>query len=130
MINFKSCLFTKKGFFLGKKESVVLICLFFLIFLIPTCSSLKSYKFGDIKQKGDTIEGTGTIRYLEIEGGFYGIETSEKHYDPINLPSEFKKDGLRIRFKAKLRKDLMSFRMWGSLVELVYIKKFHNKEIP
>ncbi len=46
------------------------------------------------------VKGTGTIVYLNFEGGFYGIIADNgEHYDPINLPSEFKKDGLRVRFK-------------------------------
>ena len=70
------------------------------------------------------VKGTGTIVYLNFEGGFYGIIADNgEHYDPINLPSEFKKDGLRVRFKGRIRDDLKSFHMWGDIIELIEIKK-------
>jgi len=69
------------------------------------------------------IEGTGTITYIGVEGGFYGIVTNKYHYDPINLSSKFKEDGLRVKFKAKIRKDLYSIHMWGIIIELTYVKK-------
>lgn len=70
------------------------------------------------------IEGIGTIKYIDLEGGFYGIVTDyDGHYDPINLPSEFQVDGLRVKFIAKIRKDLHSYHMWGTIIELIYIKK-------
>jgi len=72
----------------------------------------------------EIAEGTGTIKYLSMEGGFYGISGDDnKNYDPINLPKEFQKDGLRIRFKAKIRSDMASYHMWGMLIELIKIEK-------
>lgn len=65
----------------------------------------------------------GTVKYISLEGGFYGIisEMNEK-YDPINLPKEFKKDGLKILFSFKERNDLANFHMWGKIIELTEIK--------
>ena len=37
----------------------------------------------------DIVEGSGTITYINLEGGFYGIVADDgEHYVPINLPSE------------------------------------------
>jgi len=70
------------------------------------------------------VEGTGSMTYQNFEGGFYGIVADDgTHYDPINLPSEFKKNGLRVKFKGIIKKELVSFHMWGSLLELLYIEK-------
>ena len=70
---------------------------------------------GCISKNNDIVEGTGTMTYLNFEGGFYGIVADDgEHYDPTNLPSEFKVDGLRVKFKGKIRDDLVSFRMWGT----------------
>jgi len=70
---------------------------------------------------------TGTITFIEVEGGFYGIITDDgARYDPINLPDDFKKDGLRIRFNAQERKDQASFHMWGILIELTKIEKVED----
>lgn len=67
---------------------------------------------------------TGTIRYVDLEGGFYGIETDEgAKLDPVNLPEEFQKDGLRLRAEVEPLKDRVSFRMWGTLVRIVSLER-------
>jgi hypothetical protein len=74
------------------------------------------------------IEGEGTIVYVEIEGGFYGIIFDTefeklKRLDPINLPSEFMEDGLPVRFKAKILRNYVSVHMWGVIVEIIEIER-------
>lgn len=67
---------------------------------------------------------TGTIRYISIEGGFYGIVADNgEHYDPINLPREFAKDALRVKFQVKDVKGMVSVRMWGKIVRIIKIAK-------
>lgn len=73
--------------------------------------------------RGDVVEATGTVKYVALEGGFYGIIADGKHYVPVNLSKEFKMDGLKVKFKAKIRKDLVSIHMWGVLIELTSIDK-------
>ncbi|MCH7760314.1 hypothetical protein IIA15_02785 [candidate division TA06 bacterium] len=71
----------------------------------------------------ETVIGTGTVKYISIEGGFYGIIGDDgKHY-VTNLPPEFQKDSVRIRFEGKLRKDLASIHMWGTPIEIIKIEK-------
>ena len=71
----------------------------------------------------EIISATGTVKYIPLEGGFYGIETDKgEKYLPLNLPDEFKKDGLRVQFKAKLKK-VAAIQMWGTPVEILKIKK-------
>ncbi len=66
----------------------------------------------------------GTVTFLTFEGGFHGIVTADgERLDPINLPDEFRVDGLKVRFDYKPRTDLGSFHMWGTLVEIERIKK-------
>ncbi len=75
-------------------------------------------------QKQDIISETGTVKYIDLEGGFYGIiSDSSKNYDPINLSEEFKKDDLRVSFDAKIREDRVSIHVWGTLIEIVRIEK-------
>lgn len=67
---------------------------------------------------------TGTVRYIDIEGGFYGIETDKGlKLDPVNLPSDFQKDGVRVRVQIEPLKDRISFHMWGTLVRIVAIER-------
>ena len=74
------------------------------------------------------IEGTGTINYIDLEGGFYGIISDNSFYgfkslDPINLPVEFQEDGLRVKFKARILWNRVSFHMWGLMVEILEIEQ-------
>ena len=70
------------------------------------------------------VQGTGTVKFLEMEGGFYGIVGDDGiNYDVLNLSDEFKKDGLRVKFVIKPAANQASFRMWGQIVEVISIKK-------
>ena len=90
-----------------------------LFFGFNTQSTLDNSSIDD---NNELIYGTGTIIYLEIEGGFYGILSDDgEHYDPTNLPIEYQKDGLRISYIAKERSDLLNFHMWGKIIELINI---------
>ena len=72
----------------------------------------------------DVIVLTGTIRFFALEGDFFAIRADDgKTYDPINLPPEYQKDGLRVRVRARLRADLLGVRMVGPLVEILAIEK-------
>ena len=65
----------------------------------------------------------GTITYLSFEGGFYGITSDAgDHYDPINLPQEFWVDGLQVYVIARRNLQMMSFHMWGEIIEIRYIR--------
>ena len=111
---------------MNKTKSLLFLCLFlFFVFIFYSCKSPFSENFGWILREGDVIEGTGTITYNGFEGGFYGIITANEggHWDPINLRSEFMVDGLQVKFKAKIRDDLVSIHMWGRIIELIYVRK-------
>jgi len=62
---------------------------------------------------------TGQVYYANIEGGFYGIIGDDGiKYQPTNLPRKFKKEGLNLKFDAKLKDNMMSTFQWGTIVEL------------
>jgi len=106
-----------------KKAFFLLFLSLFQFFFFHSCTSTINKKSGEIIGRGGIIKGVGTIIFLDLEGGFYGIITHDNHYVPINLPPEFEMDGLRVKFEAKIRKDLVSIHMWGILIELTYIDK-------
>lgn len=69
------------------------------------------------------IHGKGTVVYLSFEGGFYGIAGDDgENYDPINMPQEFKIQGLRVQFTANFT-DYLSYHMWGYVVKLLSIRR-------
>ena len=66
---------------------------------------------------------SGTIKYITLEGGFYGIIGDDcVNYDPINLPDNFRIDGLKVVLTAIKREDLGSFHMWGIIIEIISIQ--------
>lgn len=69
------------------------------------------------------ISVTGTVRFIEINGGFWGIVGDDgKHYDPMDLDPQLQEDGLRVRFEAVPETDMMSSRMWGAMIRLIHIE--------
>lgn len=66
----------------------------------------------------------GTVHHIPLEGGFYGIVADDgRHYDPVNLPDEFRQDGLSVTCRIRPARDRISFRMWGQLVEITDIQR-------
>jgi len=67
----------------------------------------------------DVIQGTGTVTYVDLEGGFYGIVADDgKRYDPLNLEPGHRVNGKRVRFEGRLQRDRMTTRQWGQVLEL------------
>lgn len=96
---------------------VSLIVLSLLLLLLACATSNRS-------ADADVIEGRGTVQFVELEGGFYGIVADDgQRYDPTNLDEAYEEDGLRVRFRARERDDLISVRMWGRMVEIISIER-------
>jgi hypothetical protein len=65
----------------------------------------------------------GTITYIPLEGGFFGIIGDHgDRYDPINLPPEMRKKCLHVEFTAIVRNNMGSIHMWGIIVEIIHIE--------
>lgn len=73
---------------------------------------------------GVRVETTGTIVHVPVEGGFYGIKADNgQRYDPgRSLPADFRKADLRVKFTGTIRTDVMTFRMWGKVLEISMIE--------
>ncbi len=96
------------------------ISILFLILVIPLFSIISC----DNIFNSDWHSFHGRVVYLDLEGGFFAINTDKgETLEPINLDERFKKDGLRIKGGYKIRKDLASIHMVGAIVELEDIKK-------
>jgi hypothetical protein len=86
-----------------------------LIFSLHSCKNPYSVQI---------VTGFGRIVYLGFEGGFYGIEADDgSSYDPVNLPPNFRIEGLRVKFTVKILIGMASVHMWGRLVEIISIEK-------
>ncbi len=91
------------------------VFLFLMLLVFSSCAT--GQKAGDLSIRG-------TVKHVPFEGGFYGIEGDDgTHYDPVFLPEEFRRDGMRVKFRAKENDSLVSYHMWGLYVEILEIKK-------
>jgi hypothetical protein len=71
-----------------------------------------------------SLEDTGTIKYINLEGGFYGIVSDNgRKLEPVNLKPEFKKDGLRVKFVYSFKKNVTNIHQWGKIIEIISIRK-------
>ena len=71
-----------------------------------------------------SLEDTGTIKYINLEGGFYGIVSDNgRKLEPVNLKAEFKKDGLRVKFVYSFKKNVNNIHQWGKIIEIISIRK-------
>jgi hypothetical protein len=67
----------------------------------------------------EVISGIGTVYYVDLEGGFYGILSDDGiQYQPINLATEMQVDGLRVQFSGQVVEDYVGTTMWGTPVEI------------
>ncbi len=66
--------------------------------------------------------GDGIVRYIDVEGGCWGIESNGEIYEPMNLPQDLREDGLAIEFVAVDQDDLGSICMIGQIIELVRVE--------
>jgi hypothetical protein len=79
------------------------------------------------KQTAEEQAVTATVKYLDLEGGFYGLVTDEgRKLDPVNLPEAFRQDGVRIRARLERLTGRASTHMWGELVRIVSIERLKD----
>ena len=72
----------------------------------------------------NNLVGTGTVQFLTLEGGFWAIQGDDGvTYEPRTLTMEFQRNGLRVRFEAKILGDAGGIHMAGPIVEIVQIRK-------
>ncbi|MFV0597034.1 hypothetical protein [Shewanella sp.] len=83
----------------------------------------KGFMKPSISQQGEGVMLQGTVRYMNLEGGFWGIIADNgQNILPKNLPQEYRKDGLRLSFTAQEITGMMTIQQWGTLSSLTEIK--------
>ena len=91
---------------------------------VGSCSSstpLRPQPIG-VTRNGDIVAGTGSVRFYSIEGGFFAIRGDDGvTYDPLRMEDAFKRDGLPVYFRARLR-DMAGVHMVGPIVEILEIQ--------
>jgi hypothetical protein len=115
-----------------KKEIVLLtgIVIFLLMWTSGCISSEKGTPGGTVTTatvtplQGKTVEGNGTIWYISLSNGFYGILGDDgNEYNPVNFPDEYKVEGQRISFRAVVTEKPQTAPSWGIPVQIQSITK-------
>ena len=84
--------------------------------LLLTAACIATYGSGSAQ--GD-ISFVGEVRWISLEGGFFGLVAEDgRKFFPLNLPQEFKKEGLKIRVKGNIKKGIATVQMWGAPFEI------------
>lgn len=92
-----------------------------MVVIASSCSRANS---GAALINGNNGSTFGIVRYVELEGGFYGIITDKGvRHNPVNLHVDFRVDSLRISYKYKTLQDVASIQMWGTSVEILEIRE-------
>jgi len=72
------------------------------------------------------IDGIGTIEFVNLEGGFFGIVDDDgTRYFPLNLPVEFNNNGLRVAYQVQIAKDVATTQQWGIAVNVLFIQSLN-----
>jgi len=106
-------------------KNLFLITTLLIIFaLVLSCSKHEISNNVNLQYDENLVSAQGTIEYIQLEGGFFGIiaDNGDK-YRPLNLPEDFQKDGVRVRFEGKINTDIMGVYMWGKVIEIKNIRK-------
>ena len=61
----------------------------------------------------------GTVKYLELEGGFWGIIGEDgTEYRPVDMPAELQEQELDVEATLLQVEEEMSMHMWGEPVKV------------
>lgn len=70
------------------------------------------------------MQFSGTIQYRELEGGAWVILSEDgTTFEPVDLPEEYRKKGLRVRVWADQVEGAVSTRMVGPIVSIKRIER-------
>lgn len=74
-------------------------------------------------ESADTTRISGSVAYMELEGGLYVLRTAaETNYNPTNLPESYRVDGAAVEADVVVRDDMASIGMVGPIVDIVRIR--------
>lgn len=66
---------------------------------------------------------TGTIKFIDLEGGFWGIISDQVNYAPLDLPEQLCMTGKTITCSLK-ELDVMTTHNWGIPCEIISFTTF------
>jgi len=67
------------------------------------------------------LDTEGIVRFIDVEGGCWGIESDGTIYEPIDLPEAMRIDGLVVVYEAEVLLDRASICQIGPVIDLLRI---------
>lgn len=98
------------------RQITQLLFILLIAVTVTSCNDLESSEDADLYFEGE-------VTYVELEGGFWTLQTDKETYEPTNLPSEFQKDGLKVTVAANVEENRGSIRMIGPVIRIIEITK-------
>jgi serpin B len=95
--------------------------------LVIPCLLTVAWIWTGLTEPSPLIETTGTVVYVPISGGFYGILAEDgSQYLPLDLDEAWHVDGLEVTFSARPEPEAMTIYMWGTAVSVLSIARRPN----
>ena len=64
-----------------------------------------------------------TVNFLDFEGGFYGLVSSDGNkLLPMNLAKEYKLQGTVLKVQGHIIKDMITTQQWGQVFKITDVK--------
>ncbi|MEK6833116.1 MAG: hypothetical protein AABY32_03640 [Nanoarchaeota archaeon] len=83
----------------------------------------------DELSENEKIEGEGIVKFVDVEGGCWIIETDDGiKYEPTNLNESYKQNGLKVEFEGKIQENMTSVCQVGTLIKLTEIESDDEDE--
>jgi hypothetical protein len=93
----------------------------FLLVMLMGCQVQNTATGNNMRVKNLMYQGT--IKYMAVEGGMYGIITHKgERLLPMNLAKEYRQDGAVIKFSGHYVKDIVTIQQWGKPFTITAIK--------
>ncbi|WP_301664029.1 putative hemolysin [Methanoculleus frigidifontis] len=109
------------------RKSVYLITGLLVAGAMLTCGCLGQEA---ANQEQEIVAKNGTITYVDLEGGFYGIVAEDgTRYLPLNLSEEYRVDGMNVTFVGSLREDTVTIQQWGTPIEIAAIEQTDERTV-
>ena len=85
-----------------------------------TRSAVVNAKQSDSSKQPKLQTLNGTLRYYQMEGGFYGFETDKgKKYTFSGLPSDLRKNNTRLQVSGYVLTDVFTTTQFGDVFKVV-----------
>lgn len=95
------------------------------LFFIQACNALPTEDVKPVEKSNHQGEQwrTGTIKFMDLEGGFFGIVTDKgEKLLPMNLSKQFQQVGAQVKIQGELITGIATIQQWGTPFKITKIE--------